>query len=176
MIPAAALESSVPEAPSRALEGLSVARRQIVAVLRRYRVPAEDARDLVQNALLALLQKGDQIENPAAWLTVAVERECLHWLRADRRRLYEAVDAVLLDLTAARTVSPEQETIVAALVRQIQGLKLRCRRLLLLRYKLGCDRDEIAADLDLRPNSVNHLEKRCLAELSRRISRGGATA
>jgi RNA polymerase sigma factor (sigma-70 family) len=167
MVFAATLPSSVPDPPPRAVAGLTAARRQIVAVLRRFRVPPEDAGDLVQNALLALLEKGDEVENPAAWLIVAVERQCLHWL-------YDAVDAVFLDLTATKTASPEQEALVAALVRQIQGLKERCRRLLMLRYRLGCDRDEIAADMALQPNSVNHLEKRCLAELSRRLARAGA--
>ena len=43
-------------------------RPKIERVLRRYRVSAQDAEDLIQDSLVILLQRWDEVECPEAWL------------------------------------------------------------------------------------------------------------
>lgn len=147
------------------------ARPELVRVLRAFRIPPEDARDLLQNVYLAYLERAEEIRVPEAWMVVAVRRECLHYVRSERHRLYEAIDESLLDLVVCPDACPPQErhTLLEALARKIAQLGERCRELLRLRYGLGCDRFETAAGLGVRPSSIGTLEKRCLAELSERV-------
>lgn len=146
-------------------------RPELVRVLRAFRIPPEDARDLLQNVYLTYLERADEIRDAAPWMVVAVRRECLHYVRAERHRMYEAIDESLLDLVACPDECPPQErdSLLAALARKIEMLGERCRELLRLRYGLGCDRFETAEGLGVRPSSIGTLEKRCLAELSERM-------
>src|SRR6185295_5559990 len=48
-------------------------RPRLKQVLGRYRVPAHDAEDLVQEALISTIQKWDVIQDPEAWLLVRSE-------------------------------------------------------------------------------------------------------
>jgi RNA polymerase sigma factor (sigma-70 family) len=146
-------------------------RPELVRVLRSFRIPPEDARDLLQNVYLAYVERADEIRDPDAWMVVAVRRECLHHVRAERHRMYEAIDESLLDLVACPDACPPQErhSLLDALARKIAQLGERCRELLRLRYGLGCDRFETAEGLGVRPSSIGTLERRCLAELSERM-------
>lgn len=150
-------------------------RPELVRVLRSFRIPPEDARDLLQNVYLNYLEHCDSIRNPDTWMPVALRRECLHYVRSERHRMYEAIDDSLLDLVACPDACPPQEraSLLGALARKIQQLGERCRELLRLRYSLGCDRFETAKGLGLRPASIGTLEKRCLAELSERMLAAG---
>jgi len=159
--------------PSGLREIESIVRRvrpDLVRVLRQFRIPPEDARDLIQNVYLAYLQHREEVRSPEAWMVTALRRQCLHHLRDERRRLYEAVDDALLDLAACPDACPqERESLLAALARKISELGARCRELLRLRYGLGFDRFEAARELGVRPSSVGTLERRCIAELSERV-------
>lgn len=147
------------------------ARPELVRVLRAFRIPPEDARDLLQNVYLNFFEHSASIRDEAAWMVVALRRECLHHVRTERHRMYEAIDESLLDLVACPDVCPPQErnSLLDALARKIRQLGERCRELLRLRYSLGCDRFETAEGLGVRPSSIGTLEKRCLAELSERM-------
>ena len=70
----------------------SLGRSQVERVRARYRIPREDAEDLMQQTLLAFLQKRDGIDCPDAWLLGAYRRECLMYLRRRQRRLYDVLD------------------------------------------------------------------------------------
>jgi RNA polymerase sigma factor (sigma-70 family) len=167
---AAAPFDEVPQRLREIEEIVSKARPEFVRVLRAFRIPAEDARDLVQNVYLQFLEKSESIVEPTSWMLGALRRECLHFLRSERRKLYEAVDEALLDLVVCADDSPqERETLLSALARRIRELGARCRELLRLRYRLGCDRFETADQLRVKPSSIGTLEKRCLAQLSERL-------
>lgn len=158
-------------------EIVSKARPEFVRMLRAFRIPAEDARDLIQNVYLQFLEKSDSINDPAHWMLGALRRECLHFLRCERRKLYDAIDEALLDLVACdEGVHQERESLLAALGRRIRQLGARCRELLQLRYRLGFDRFEAAAQLKVQPSSIGTLEKRCLAQLSERMLAVGQRA
>jgi RNA polymerase sigma factor (sigma-70 family) len=145
-------------------------RPDFVRVLRGFRIPPEDARDLVQNVYLKYVEHAAEVRHPAAWMVSTLRRECLHHLRSERRKLYEAVDEALLDLVGCpQTSRQEHNSLLSALAAKIRGLSEKCRELLRLRYGLGCDRVETAEGLGVRASSIGTLERRCLAQLSERV-------
>jgi len=166
----AAGESIVPPGLRQIESIVRQVRPELVRVLRQFRIAPEDARDLIQNVYLAYLQHRDEVREPKGWMVTALRRQCLHHLREERRRLYEAVDEALLDLAGCPEAVPqERESLLASLARKIQELGARCRELLNLRYGFGFDRTETALELGLRPSSIGTLERRCIAELSERV-------
>lgn len=77
-----------------------------------------DAEDAIQNAWLRFNQTDtDTIDNLSGWLTTVIGRECLHLLRANRRRREDLLDPVtqLPDpiVTAAEDDDPEQQAVLA---------------------------------------------------------------
>lgn len=137
-------------------------RPKIERVLRRYRVSAQDAEDLIQDSLVILLQRWDEVECPEAWLIGTLKWRCvMHW-RGARRQLAESVDAAILDLLA-EPQAPAQEKIALRrdLGRALDQLSPRCRDLLRLRYGMGMRPGEVAAQLDYRPSSIRKVVGRC---------------
>src|SRR5258708_13286464 len=51
-------------------------RPRLKQVLGRYRIPAHDAEDLVQEALISTIQKWEVIQDPEAWLLVTLRNRC----------------------------------------------------------------------------------------------------
>ena len=52
------------DAPSPIEETISRSRLSCLKVLTRFRIPPEDAEDLLQDAFLLLIKKGDEVRNP----------------------------------------------------------------------------------------------------------------
>src|SRR5688572_23264718 len=77
-------------------------------LLATYRIPSEDAEDILQQALLALLSQWENVRDPESWLFGTVRRHCLMYWRNNRRRIYSAVDATILEWLSAST-PPSQE-------------------------------------------------------------------
>src|SRR3954454_3095828 len=76
------------------LEGfLKQVRPRLKAVFTRYRIPAQDTEDILQQALMALVYRREGIRDPEAWLLGTVRNKCLLYWREQRRELYESVDA-----------------------------------------------------------------------------------
>jgi RNA polymerase sigma factor (sigma-70 family) len=153
-------------------------RRRLVAIVLKFGIPAQDAEDLVQQALLAYVSKADRIRDPDAWLAGAVRRECLQYLRSRQRRLYDAIDGALLEAIAdPRPPEQERHQLLRDLGSAIGRTPDRCQRVLELRYGLGCENDEIAGRLGYQVSSVRKVATRCLAALCRqllfRTERGG---
>jgi RNA polymerase sigma factor (sigma-70 family) len=139
-------------------------------VLQYYRIPPEDAEDLVQETLLGALLKRPEIKSLGPWLYGALRLRCLNYWR--RRR---TADSVVVHLTPAFTedqlppLPPGQEhrerrVILAELARR---LPLRYRRILMLRFQLGMTPPEVAAALGYSPASVRKMIQRGLALLRR---------
>src|SRR3954465_13965434 len=83
------------------LEGfLKQVRPRLKAVFTRYRIPAQDTEDILQQALMALVYRREGIRDPEAWLLGTVRNKCLLYWREQRRKLYESVDAVVLEAVA----------------------------------------------------------------------------
>lgn len=156
----------VPALPPSAAEIFRSARGELVRLLARYRIPRPDGDDLLQEAFLALATRGSGARDPRLWLIGAMRVLCLRYRRALAYRIYEAVDADLLDAFAdPRFAGSERRVLLGEVELALGRLRGRCREILRLRYGLGCDRFETGAAVGCRPSSVGTLEKRCLAAL-----------
>ncbi len=151
-----------------ALEG-SLAR-----TLFRFRVPAQDAEDLLQETLLLYLTKQAEVRDPAAWISTTLRNRCVIFWRRRRRVLIETLDETLLD-SLGSAAEPEQtrRQLATDLSQAISTLPLRCRSILRLRYALDCEGAEVAERLGYRESSIRQVTHRCLSALSVRMLAGG---
>ncbi|MDX1999740.1 MAG: RNA polymerase sigma factor [Thermoanaerobaculia bacterium] len=148
-------------------EFLEELRPRIQYLLHRYRIPALEAEDLVQQALLAMLYKEDRIRNREAWLLGAVKNKCRLYWRSESRRVCDAVDLALLEwLSGAEPPSQERVGLRRDLEGLIGQLPDRCRNLLRLRFGLGYESEEVAQALGYRPSSVRKVTNRCISALA----------
>jgi RNA polymerase sigma factor (sigma-70 family) len=154
-------------------EFLRTVRPRLKALFARYHIPPQDTEDILQQALLALVHQHPVVRDPEPWLLGTLRNKCLLYWREHRHRLYEAVDAAVLELMA-RPMPPAQETtdLQRDLANAIEQLPERCRSLLSLRYQ-GYEPQEIAARLGYSQGSVSKVTKRCLAMLTRRLLASG---
>ncbi len=151
-------------------------RPRLKQILARYRVPAHDAEDLVQESLVSTLQKWSEIQDPEAWLLVTLRNRCVVYWRKKHTNLYNSVDAVILELLSEPEAAPQEKAEVRwDLDNLIEGLPPRCRRLLRLRYRLGLDSGEVAVQMGYHPSSVRKVARRCMAALTERMFLRGYT-
>lgn len=145
-------------------------RPRMKTLLAHYRVPPQDCEDILQQALLALFHQRQAIRDPEAWLMGTLKNKCLVYWRDRNRKLYDAVDAAVLELMA-EPMAPEQEgaDIRRDLAMAIERLPDRCRALLTLRYSQGYEPPEVAKRLGYSPRSISKTTHRCLAALTREL-------
>lgn len=166
-----ALAEAPVEAPPLTVEQAFLrVRHRLETVLAHFRIPPQDAEDLVQDAVIGLLRKRDQVRDPELWLLGAVRKECLMYWRTHRRRLEQALDDVAFFLEDEP--AQERRMLTDDLNRAIQTLRPRCQSLLKLRYRLGFATHEVAASLGCTLSSIDNITRRCLATLSQRMLRG----
>jgi RNA polymerase sigma factor (sigma-70 family) len=136
--------------------------------LRRRRLPPEDADDILQQTILTYLIKHDGIHDSEAWLRGALRKQCQCYWRRRRNSLLTLVDGSILEALSEPT-RPEGEKgdVQRDLVRALDGIPARCRKLLRLRYGQDCDPRVAAASLGYRPSSAYKIFDRCLAALTR---------
>ena len=143
-------------------------------LLATYRIPSEDAEDVLQQALLALLYQWERVRDPESWLMGTLKRHCLMYWRTHRRRIYSAVDSAILEwLSEPIAPSQERADLLADLENLISRLPARCRDLLALRFHLGYEPPEVARKLGYRASSIGKITTRCLAALSRELFDSG---
>ena len=137
--------------------------------LRRYRLPPEDADDILQQTLLVYLYKHEEIYNPEAWVRGTLRKRCQFYWRRRQKTLLRTVDTSMLDSLAAtrdRDAVDDGE-MNHHLGRALETIPVRCRRLLELRYAQDCDPQEAAAQLGYRPSGAYKIFERCLAALTK---------
>jgi RNA polymerase sigma factor (sigma-70 family) len=133
-------------------------------------IPIEDAEDVLQQALLALVYQWDSIRDPETWLLGTLRRHCFMYWRSYRRRLYSAVDSTLLELLSEPMAPPQERSdLLYDLRHMIERLPRRCRSLLELRFQLGYEPAEVARRLGYRDSSIGQVTNRCLAALAREM-------
>lgn len=143
---------------------------EVRKVLVRFRVPSQDAEDLLQDTLLVFLTKRASIVSPGAWILSALRNRCLVYWRTRRRRLLEVIDESLLEEVAGPAPDAYSRSDLARdLSGALSHLPDRCRSVLRLRYGLECDSGEIASRLGYRAGTVRQVTLRCLSALSRRL-------
>jgi RNA polymerase sigma factor (sigma-70 family) len=149
-------------------------RPRLKSVFARYRIPPEDAEDLLQQALLAFCRHAGEVRDPGAWLAGVLRHKCLLYWRDRRRKVYEAVDDAVLEWIAEPQAPAQQAADLRCdLANIIDRLPRRCRALLKLRYGLGYEAPELAERLGYRPSSIGKITTRCLAALTRHLVAAG---
>ena len=143
---------------------------RIRAVFSRYRIPPQDAEDLLQQTLLIYLHKCDSVYDPANWLIGALRNRCLIYWRSRRRQIYTAVDKALLESVAEAQTSPQEKaSLFRDLNRLMADLPARCRKIFRLRYREGYNPTETADRLGYKASSIYKITERCLASLTNRL-------
>ncbi|HEX6902043.1 MAG TPA: sigma-70 family RNA polymerase sigma factor [Thermoanaerobaculia bacterium] len=147
---------------------------KVKRLLTVYRIPDEDTENILQQSSLALLHEWEEVVDPESWLLGTVRRHCHMYWRANRRRIYSAVDAVVLEWLSG-TLSPSQDRsdFLSDLESLIDRLPLRCRTLLRLRFQLGYGPQEVADKLGYSASSIGKITNRCLTALSRELLASG---
>jgi RNA polymerase sigma factor (sigma-70 family) len=149
-------------------------RPKLKQVLARFRIPAHDAEDLVQESLVATIQKWSEIQEPEAWILVTLRNRCIVYWRKRRSALYDSVDTVILELLTEPVAAPQERAqLLWDLNDLLDELPPRCRKILRLRYGLGCDSAEVAHYMGYNPSSVRKVARRCMAALTyQMVARG----
>jgi RNA polymerase sigma factor (sigma-70 family) len=143
-----------------------------------YRLPRSEIDDVAQCVWVLLVEKLDQIREPAAlpgWLTTTTHRECLRALRAARNHARAGLEpdplASLAPLGAPAALVEEQLIAAeraAALRAAFADLPPGCQRLLsLLIGDPPASYAQISAVLDMPIGSIGPNRSRCLQRLRR---------
>jgi RNA polymerase sigma factor (sigma-70 family) len=139
-------------------------------VLSRYRIPPQDAEDLIQEAFLILVTKWGTVQNPEAWLLATLANRCIIYWRKSRSRLWDLVDGVVLELLAeAGPPAQDGMDLRMDLEALVANLPDRCRSLLRLRYQLGCTTTETAEKTGYCRSSIRKVTRRCIAALATQL-------
>lgn len=122
------------------------------------------AEDVVQESFAKLHGRFDRVDEPRAWLRVAVVNGC----RNERRRLgrlrrHLARQGERPEATAV--AAPPREPADAALLGALRRLPMSQRSAVVLRYYLGLNEAEIASALGIRPGTVKSRLHRALTQL-----------
>jgi RNA polymerase sigma factor (sigma-70 family) len=143
-------------------------------ILSRYRIPAQDAEDLLQETFLIMVSKVETIRNPEAWLLGTLANRCILYWRKYRGRLWDLVDTTILEmLTDAEAPSQERWDLRSDLDTLLSNLPDRCRSVLRLRYGLGCSTAEAAERMGYCQSSIRKATRRCLAALTEQLLGSG---
>lgn len=163
-----------PEAPFSIGDLFEKLQPKLRRVFGRFRVPPEDAEDILQQSFLDLVYKQDQVYNPEAWIVATVRNRCIVYWRKRRRQIWDAVDSAMLDMLA-RPEAPGQKEVALRqdLEKVLAKLPQRCRSVLVLRYGLGYRSREVAELLGYKPSSIRKVTSRCIAALTRELVDSG---
>jgi RNA polymerase sigma factor (sigma-70 family) len=163
-----ALEGSPPDIVESTL---AEAEPELRALLWRFRVPPDDAQDLLQDTILAFLLRRERVLSPTPWLLTTLKNRCLQYWRKRRRSLLVAVDSALLDdLGPSRAPEQERSDLRRDLSGALDRLTPRCRQILRLRYGFEYTGPEIADRLGAKAPAIRQATLRCLSALSRRLT------
>jgi len=169
-----ATQASEPDRPFEAL--LRDCREEMVQLLGHFRIPQEDAEDLLQETFVALVFKWKSIRNPRAWLLSTLRNRCSIYWRKRRQDLFEAVDAAILEALAEPQAPPQDRADLRHdLNLAIARLPERCQDLLRLRYGLGCESSELAQRMGEGSEEIRKLMTSCLVALTRELRSMGLT-
>jgi RNA polymerase sigma factor (sigma-70 family) len=143
-------------------------------VLSRYRIPSQDAEDVLQETFLILVTKWGTIRNTEAWLLATLSNRCIIYWRKARGRLWDLVDETLLELLSeAEAPEQQQAELRFDLATLLARLPDRCRAVLQLRYGLGFSTSEAAERTGYCKSSIRKVTRRCLAALSSELLGSG---
>ncbi len=151
-------------------ELLERVRPRIRGILAGHGIPVQDAEDLVQEALLSVIQRREQVANPEGYLLTALNYRCLSYWYSHSREIHQAVDKDVLEELAGPQ-PPVQETVELRLdlVRSLARLPPQLRRLLRLRYVMGHTARELAHQLGELPERIYQRTRSARSALKRHL-------
>jgi DNA-directed RNA polymerase specialized sigma24 family protein len=139
-------------------------------ILFRYRIPARDADDILQETFLVLVSKQESVRNPEAWLQATLSNRCVLYWRRRRSRVWELVDRTILELLGDSGLPPDEDAAIRSdLESLISKLPDRCQALLRWRYGLITAPDGVEEPGAADPEKT----RRCLAALAQRALGAG---
>jgi RNA polymerase sigma factor (sigma-70 family) len=165
--------AGAPVDPSQELEFehfLVAVRPKVRRVFARYRIPGQDAEDLLQEALLAAVGKWPTIQSKEAWLVVTLCHKCsVYWRDRRRSRIEEVDDAQLEQLAPPQRAGQERVDLQRDLRRLLSTLERRHRALIVLRYGVGFSPLEVAERLGYHEGSIRKLACRSMEKMQRAV-------
>jgi len=142
----------------------------LARILYRFRIPAQDSDDLLQELVVQFLENRRRVETPEAWLVGTLKFRCALYWRRRRRSLVEAIDgAILEELAGGAPGRQERDDLTRDLSRAIDRLSERCRSFIRLRYGLGYENPEVAERLGYSKTGIRKISSRCLDALTDQI-------
>ena len=146
-------------------------RPRIRQVFSSFHIPPVDAEDVLQDVLLVAFLKWDSIHTKDAWLLGTLRKKCaLYWKRRRDDRL-EPVEPSALE-GYCEPQEPGQQATERRLDLAVltEGLELRHRVVLWLRYGLGCSTAEIAERTGYCDSSIRKLTCRSVARIQKKMA------
>nr|BFE29075.1 sigma-70 family RNA polymerase sigma factor [Actinomadura rugatobispora] len=147
--------------------------RLLWSITRSYGLGTADAGDVVQTTWLRLVERIDQIQEPAAvgrWLVVTARRESLRTARRASAHRELIADDVL---AAPVYTTPEERALARERLGQVavalEALPRRCQVLLRL-LAVAPSYAELSAALEMPLGSIGPTRARCLDRLMRRLA------
>jgi RNA polymerase sigma factor (sigma-70 family) len=139
-------------------------RPKMQGILRHYRIPPEDAEDVLQDIYLLLVYKWETLRSPENWLIGATKNRCIMYWRRRRRMQSRTAEVESLEHFSE---PPPQKTAELHLDvnRAFARLPERCRTVLRLRYGLGYEPKEVADRLGYSRLSIGKVTNRCFKAL-----------
>jgi RNA polymerase sigma factor (sigma-70 family) len=169
MAGACGTEAMPASAASELAEVLEQERRMLRGLLRTYKIPPQDAEDILHEAVTLAVLKWAEIRRPAAWLYGTLRNRCIIYRRAQRRERARLVhlDAEAAELLLSLQAPVEHEALERRVVlgELARGLARHHRRVLVLRYQLGMCDEEIAVATGLLPGSIRRTCHRACAAM-----------
>ncbi|HEY0782152.1 MAG TPA: sigma-70 family RNA polymerase sigma factor [Thermoanaerobaculia bacterium] len=168
------------DAPAQATDAESLVavlestRPYLRRLLARYGIPRFDWEDLLQDAFVAMLVKGDEIRDTRRWLIGTIRFLCYGYRRRPIQKRVARVDPDMLeDLAPPRPPAQERQELFLDIASLAAVLPVRQRRLLNLRYGLGMTNDEVARSIGCSVSHARKLTLHTLDQVKRGIGKGG---
>lgn len=147
---------------------------EMARILKVQAIPPEDAEDLLQESVFALLHKWEGVRNPEAWLLATLRNRCTLYWRRRRDERFQPVDLLRLDALAGPQAPPqEREELRHDLNVALSHLTEEERNILRLRFEQGWESAEIAAELGFGSEGLRRLTSRSVVELGRAMRQVG---
>ena len=150
---------------------LATVRPKLESLLAARKVPVEDAEDLVQDALLSLLEHGlgGGIDNHEGWLLGTLRNKILEYRRRQARQL-RLLELLSRAVAVSQPALQERQHALHDLLALTAHLPPRAVMVLWLRIGLGHKPREVALILRCRPGSVRKLTRRALKRVQRELA------
>lgn len=135
-------------------------------LLRSYDIPALDAEDILQEAVVDVLRRWDSIYHKELWLLGTIRVKCSnYWKRQRSDRVYAVDPPFLEDLCAPQPPNQERGALLLDMKTLTEKLGKKQQAALWLRFGLGFTTQEVAKCLGYCPSSIRKLNLRALARL-----------